>query len=64
MRVTYIREMNKWIATGKFDGITILAYEPTRIEASCAWLELAVEQAKANVAFLQSTMKPDLRVVE
>ena len=64
MRVMYLKEMNKWVATGPFDGTTILAYEATRIEASCAWLELAVEQAKRDVAFLQATMKPDLRVVE
>ena len=63
MVVEYLEMEEVWLAHGKFDSIPIHAEGATHIEAACEWLNLAVEQAKADVAFLQAAMKPRLRSV-
>ncbi len=63
MVIEYLEDEGIWIAHGLYDSIPVTAEGATRVEAACEWLYLAVEQAKADVAFLQATMKPRLRSV-
>jgi len=63
MKTFYMEEREVWVSSGSFDGAPIMAEAGTRLEASCEWLRLAVQQAEADVEFLQATIKPDLRSV-
>ena len=63
MKTFYMEEREVWVSVGRLDGVPIMAESRTRMEATCEWLRLAVQQAEADVEFLQATIKPDLRSV-